>query len=129
MQLAGRVGVGVEAAPWPDRGPCAERDQPLLRAVVQVALDAAPLGLGAVDRGGAARIQLLDPGLELVAPWAQAEQMTTGEGAEVPHRDRRPGREQHDAHQPERGERDRGAAGADFEHAELRRCRPEATST
>ena len=38
-----------------------QRDEALLRAVVEVALDAAALGLGGVDRRFAALRELLDP--------------------------------------------------------------------
>jgi hypothetical protein len=46
-------------------------DQPLLGAVVEVALDAAALGLGRVDGPVAAGLERLDPGLELVLAGAQ----------------------------------------------------------
>ena len=46
----GLLGVGVEALAGPAEVH-GERDEPLLGAVVQVALDAAALGLGAVDGG------------------------------------------------------------------------------
>ena len=58
----------------------AQGDQALLRAVVEVTFDATALGLGAVERGGAARVQLLDPGLERVAG-RRAEQVARGEPA------------------------------------------------
>ena len=45
----------------------AERDEPLLRAVVQVALDPAPVGDGDVDRAGARLLEGLDALLELRA--------------------------------------------------------------
>ena len=69
-ELQRAVGIGGELLLGPAEVH-AERDQPLLRAVVQVALDAAALGLGAVERGGAARVELLDPGLERVAARAR----------------------------------------------------------
>ena len=56
-QLPAGLGIVVEllARRAERRG---ERDEPLLGAVVEVAFDPPPLGLGRVDRRGAARLQV-----------------------------------------------------------------------
>ena len=61
-----RFGFGVE--PLPGHAEVhGQRDQPLLRAVVQVPLDPAAFGVGRVDQVGAAAGQRLDPQRQLLA--------------------------------------------------------------
>ena len=63
-QLLRRRGVGVELLarePQVER----QRDQPLLGAVVEVALEAAALVVGGLDDPRPRRAQLLDPGAQL----------------------------------------------------------------
>ena len=50
--LLGGIGVGIGQLAGETRAH-RERDQVLLRAVVEVALDPAPLGVGGVDNAGA----------------------------------------------------------------------------
>ena len=63
-QLAGHLRVGVELAARQAQVH-GERHQPLLGAVVEVALDPAPLGVAGVDDAGARGAQLLDLGAQL----------------------------------------------------------------
>ena len=58
-----------------------ERHQPLLRAVVQVALEAAPLGVRRVDHAGPRLGELLHPVLQLLGA-ARAEQRLARPGVE-----------------------------------------------
>ena len=59
----------------------AERDQPGLRAVVQVALDAAELGVLLLDRAQAGRLERLDAAGEAVAPLTTRDQVVHDERA------------------------------------------------
>ncbi len=63
-QLLGRVGVLAQLALGQAHGQ-RERDEPLLGAVVQVALEPAALGGPGLDDPGARGAQLLDPGAQL----------------------------------------------------------------
>jgi signal transduction histidine kinase len=101
------VGVGVELLLRPPEVH-AQRDEPLLGAVVQVAFDPAALGLGAVEGRGAAGVERFDLGLERVTP-RRTEQVPARECTELPHRDRRPRGEQEHADRADDGRRDRGA--------------------
>ncbi len=72
----------------------AERDEPRLRAVVEVTLDPAQLGLLHVDRSGAARLERRDP----LRQGARAGRATEQRGRVSP------GREQRDEQRPHRPE-------------------------
>ena len=90
-----RVGRGRAGHTQPYR----QRDQPLLGAVVQVALQAAPFGVGGVDRACPGMGQLLHPELQFLRT-ARAQQ-----------RPGRPGVERADrGGQPRRGEQERDPA-------------------
>ncbi len=68
--LVDQLTGGVEVVAEPGLGPAelhGQRDQPLLRAVVQVTLDPPPLRLGRVDHPLAADLQLGDPGGQVPA--------------------------------------------------------------
>ena len=96
-----------------------EGDEALLGAVVEVALDAAALGLGAVDGRGAAGLQLGDPGLEVAAPGrgraaSAASAPPSRARATVAH-----GATQGEPERADHGEADGAGARADLEQPEL----------
>jgi hypothetical protein len=84
-----------------------QRHQPLLRAVVQVPLDPAPLGVGGRDDLGAAPRQRLHPQRQLLSP-ARAEQRPPEHHVRLGNRTRRPRRRQ----QQRRRDQDRRDGGA-----------------
>ena len=94
-------------------------DQALLGAVVEVALDAAALGLGAVDRRGAAGLELGDPGLEVAAAASGPSSQRASAGAEAGEHDRRPRGEQGQPEQADHGQADGADARPDLEEPEL----------
>ena len=95
-QVPGRLGVVAELR----LGPAEfhrQRDQPLLGAVVQVALDPLPLGLGRVHHPLAAHLQLGDPGGQVRRGREQPPGQGGVGGREAAGHPRRPGQQQRGA--------------------------------
>ena len=113
--LSGSASIRSRAAPRS----IAKRDEALLRAVVEVAFDPAPLGLGTVDRSHPAGLELQYPRLVRGAV-AGAEQVPRHEQLEPSEEHGRPRCDEREPDEPDQAGGPRGRSRGDLEQPELR---------
>jgi hypothetical protein len=116
-QLATALGVLVELVAGLAE-PHGQGHQPLLGTVVEIALDAAALGLGAVDRRRPARLQPRDLLAQLVLRTGR-QQLAGHDHVELGQPDGRPGGGDRQAERPDDAHRRRAGALGDVEQPEV----------